>query len=583
MSVLNPSPHRYFSPSPQNRIDFLSTVILSMLCSIASFSFAADPTAGPADVTLEFTSPFDGSQQPYRVYLPSAYDGKSDFPMLVTLHGTGGDQDKYFDHEVYHSGIYKTEAEKRGIILLSPLGTDGAGRPTEWRGEAEINVLAALQDAQTRFRIDKDRIVCTGQSMGGTGTSYLTSRYPDIFAAGIPLASTYSHVSLVANLRDVPMLYVQGADDWPIYAATGPIPITEEMKRLGYSVELWMIEGGKHNTFGVSTPRVIDFALQQHRVAHPKHILHRAYFPAHGRAWWVEIAEIERPGWYAEVDAQVKPENRIELSLKNASQVILRPDPRLYDAAKALTINGAGGKELFRDVCDLSTEILLRLEGKEWTATARPRHEISRTDWKCDDQIVGIATEPPTWEGGPETTLGNWITDAMRDISGADIAICTRGHFRIGNQMRGRPIATGEPIHLMEFISWQRPSDSALAEFKVTGATLLKIIENNLLDDDAKRDRFLVQVSGCRYQYDMSRPYGSRVVDTDIVPDREYRVVCNSSQITRTDTLELGDLHGNLKHRFLEPNLLSSTWRYALKHEGKIAAKLEGRVTEVKQ
>jgi hypothetical protein len=54
----------------------------------------------------------------------------------------------------------------------------------------------------------------------------------------------------------------------------------------------------------VSTQRVLDFAMQQKRVTHPQHILHSAYFPPHGRAWWVEIANGEKPGWYAEVEAK---------------------------------------------------------------------------------------------------------------------------------------------------------------------------------------------------------------------------------------------------------------------------------------
>jgi len=176
----------------------LLTVLAWILAGLGDAVAAAEPelpTKGPADLALSFTSPLDGSQQPYRLYLPSAYDGSRPMPLLVALHGTGGDHNKYFDHETYHHGIYKREAEKRGITVLCPLGNDAEGRPTEWRGVGELHVLAALEDVQRRFRIDADRIICTGQSMGGTGTTYLCCRYPDVFAAGIPLASTYGHVA----------------------------------------------------------------------------------------------------------------------------------------------------------------------------------------------------------------------------------------------------------------------------------------------------------------------------------------------------------------------------------------------------
>lgn len=537
---------------------------------------SSNPTNGPVDLALTFLSPFDGSDQPYRIYLPTAYDGHTALPLLVLLHGTGGDQNKYFDAATYNNGIYQREAEQRGIVLLCPLGTDRNGLPTEWRGEAELNVLAAIDDVQRRFRIDADRIVCSGQSMGGTGTTYLCCRYPDLFAAGVPLASEYGHLSLLKNLRHTPMFYVHGANDWPVYAATGPLPITQELQRLGYDEELWMVPEAEHNTMDVSTPRVLDWVLRQKRVAHPRQITQRAYFPFHGRAWWVEILALERPGWFAEVKAHAEADNRIVVATKNTTRLMLRPDPDLHNLSQPLTIH-VDGRETFHGVCTGEEQVLLTRRNTGWTATLAPRQIRSRTMWQ--DCVLGVVDDPPTWEGGPETTLGNWLTDAMRDISGADIAICTKGHFRIGEKMRGAAIHAGQPLHLVELANWLRPCDGALAEFTLKGADLIQIIEMNLLDAPTD-DMLLVQVSGCRYHFDRSRPQGSRVVETDLVPDREYRVVCNSSIITRTDTLHLGPYYGQLNPRTLEPNLLSTAWYFAATRQGRINARLEGRITE---
>jgi predicted esterase len=552
--------------------------IRTAVFSDAMVCLAQDPLVGPQDLELAFRSPFDGTQQPYRLYLPSSYDGLAELPLLVALHGTGGDQNKYFDHVDYGNGIYKTEAEKRGIALLCPLGTDAQGLPTEWRGEAEINVFAVLEEVQRRFRIDSQRIVCTGQSMGGTGTTYLCCRYPDLFAAGIPLASTYGHVSLVANLRHVPMFFVQGGNDWPIYAATGPIPLTQEMKRLGYAGDLWMIPDAGHNTFAASTPRVLDWALQQRRVSQPTHITHRAYFPPHGRAWWVDIQQIERPGWYAEVDARVIEGNRVIVIPKNTRQLVLRPDPMLYDSERPLRI-AVEDRDVFSGLCNDSKEVLLVRENAVWTAKTQPRQNPSRTQWK--NFIMGTVDQPPTFEGTSETTLGNWLADAMRDISGADIAICTKGHYRIGEKMRGQTIQPGQTLHLMQWINWLRPGDAALATVKLSGSDLLKIIEMNLLDGP-RDDMFLVQVSGCRYTFDRKRPQGNRVVDTDIQPDRQYTAVFNSFDLTRSDTLRLGEYFGKLDHQTLEPNLLSAAWAFTVKNGGRVSARLDGRVIEIK-
>jgi len=539
---------------------------------------AADPARGPVDLHLAFASPFDGSQQPYRLYLPSAYDGSQPLPLLVALHGTGGDQNKYFDHETYQDGIYKSEAEKRGLAVVCPFGGDAQGRPTEWRGVGELHVLAALEDVQRRFRIDPDRIVCTGQSMGGTGTTYLCCRYPDVFAAGIPLASTYGHISLVTNLRDVPMFYVHGGQDWPIYAKTGPLPITDEMRRLGYNGSLWMIAEVGHNTMSVSTERVLDWALQQKRVAHPRRITHRAYFPPHGRAWWVEIQDIERPGWFAEVDARIEEGNRIVVACRNTTRVVLRPDPDLLNPEARIAVL-LDGRVVFDGVCGGQQEIVLSRHAGAWSGVLQPVQIASRTAWK--DFPIGVVDEPPSWEGGPETTLGNWLTDAMRDIAEVDIALCTKGHYRYGNQFRGAAVQAGQTVHFIELINWLRPSDGALASLTLRGSELLAVIEANLRDKP-QEERFLVQVSGCRYRFDRRLPAGKRIVETDIQPERDYTIVCNSLDITRTDTLHLGDRFEKLNHQVLEPNVLSTAWRFIHSHGGRIAAKLEGRIAEIR-
>ncbi|NLF23773.1 MAG: hypothetical protein GX590_11520, partial [Lentisphaerae bacterium] len=95
--------------------------------------------------------------------------------------------------------------------------------------------------------------------------------------------------------------------------------------------------------------------------------------------------------------------------------------------------------------------------------------------------------------------------------------------------------------------------------------------------------RFLVQVSGCRYAFDRRRPIGRRVVSSDIVPDRVYTVAAKGFDVSRDDTLHLGDLQDRLGYRTLETNLLSAVWRYVATHQGRIAARLESRIVEQTQ
>jgi len=314
--------------------------------------FAVDKAPGPRDLALTYHSDIDDTDQPYRIYLPSAYDGKSRLPLLIALHGTGGDQNKYSDHAAYGNGIYKKEAEKRGIAIVCPHGRG----TTEYRGMGENDVLNVIEEVSQRFLVDRDRIVCSGQSMGGTGTTYLCCRYPDVFAAGIPLASTYGHLTLIENLRHVPMFYVQGAKDWPVYAQDGPIPIVKRLKELDYENQLWMIPGQGHNTMRV------------------------------------------------------------------------------------------GG----------------------WVATVEPRRLRPYTAYRTHK--IGQVVNPPSPAGRAETRLGSWVTDMIRDATGADIAIATGRHYR------GVPVKPGQEVYLVDLLNLLRPSNRILVRFQMDGKGLLEIL-----------------------------------------------------------------------------------------------------------
>ena len=146
---------------------------------------------GPVDLALEYKSPADDTNQPFRLFLPSAYDGVTPLPLLIVLHGSSGTQDTYFDQESYGVGLYKRLADERNMIVLSP----HEYVLTEFRGIGELDVLCVLDFVQDRVPVDEERVVLTGLSMGGTGSSFLCCRYPHLFAGGAPIGSCYEAVS----------------------------------------------------------------------------------------------------------------------------------------------------------------------------------------------------------------------------------------------------------------------------------------------------------------------------------------------------------------------------------------------------
>src|SRR5205823_3123731 len=75
------------------------------------------------DMHRAYRSNVDKSLQPYRLFIPSTYDGKKAFPLVVALHGMGGDENSMFDaYQKDGANVVKAEAEKRGYIVVAPKG-----------------------------------------------------------------------------------------------------------------------------------------------------------------------------------------------------------------------------------------------------------------------------------------------------------------------------------------------------------------------------------------------------------------------------------------------------------------------------
>ena len=92
------------------------------------------------DLLLSYRLPIDETEQPYRLYLPTSYAGERPFPLVIAMHGTGGDEATLFDDDRYSEGAIKWAADKHGIIIASPFGRG----LTEYRGIGENDFLTVL-------------------------------------------------------------------------------------------------------------------------------------------------------------------------------------------------------------------------------------------------------------------------------------------------------------------------------------------------------------------------------------------------------------------------------------------------------
>src|SRR6185436_3105755 len=135
------------------------------------------------DVRWAYASAADSTVQPYRLFVPANYDAKKKWPLIVALHGMGGDENSFFNG--YSKGVIKEEAEKRGYLIVCP---KGRGSAAMYRGAAERDVLDVIKEARRDFNIDPDRIYLMGHSMGGYGTWSVAMNNPELFAALAPIS-----------------------------------------------------------------------------------------------------------------------------------------------------------------------------------------------------------------------------------------------------------------------------------------------------------------------------------------------------------------------------------------------------------
>jgi len=129
----------------------------------------------------------------YHILLP---DGPIEQrPAVMFLHGAGGTG----KGAVNPNGMGRN-FNNRGYVAIGPNGMDREGRfGTGWyfhperervRDEAAF-LRQVADDAAERFGVDREQIILSGFSVGGSMTSYVACEDPDAFAAYAPVAGSF--------------------------------------------------------------------------------------------------------------------------------------------------------------------------------------------------------------------------------------------------------------------------------------------------------------------------------------------------------------------------------------------------------
>jgi hypothetical protein len=129
-----------------------------------------------------YLSAVDGSTQPYAVIIPAGYDGSKPMRLDVVLHGSSkptGFSELRFGSRFDEGDDAAKAAPNADFIELDPLGR--VENCYRWAGETDV--FEAIEAVCRNYRIDRDRIVLRGMSMGASGTWHLGLKHPSFFVA----------------------------------------------------------------------------------------------------------------------------------------------------------------------------------------------------------------------------------------------------------------------------------------------------------------------------------------------------------------------------------------------------------------
>lgn len=193
------------------------------------------PTTTPGDYRFSFVH--DGITREYLVHVPKSYHGQST-PMLMALHGGGGDADFQASESKYK---LISKSEQAGFIAVFPngysrfpsgiLATWNAGACCGTAQKNNIDDVGFLREVIRRIErqanVDKNRVFLTGMSNGALMSWRMACEASDLVAGIAPVEGT-DNTAHCKPSRPVPVIEFHSLDDdhVPINGGRGASALT---------------------------------------------------------------------------------------------------------------------------------------------------------------------------------------------------------------------------------------------------------------------------------------------------------------------------------------------------------------------
>lgn len=219
--------------------------------------------------TYEFDK--DNPKMSYVVYVSSKVKKDQKAPLVIALHGLGGDANFLVRDRLVDL------AEEGGYIVAGPMGYNVSGwygsPPIDMSGTgitppnlaelSEKDVMNVLAMMRKEFNVDPDRTYLVGHSMGGAGALFLGQKHTREWAAVAAIAPAAfmmerDRAQILGTMQKagVPVLIIQGDQD-PVVPPANTRNWAETLKQSGMKGKYVEIPGGDHGTvIGDGMPEV---------------------------------------------------------------------------------------------------------------------------------------------------------------------------------------------------------------------------------------------------------------------------------------------------------------------------------------
>ncbi|MCH8829610.1 MAG: dienelactone hydrolase family protein [Planctomycetes bacterium] len=225
---------------------------LLLATSILGLLFAFSNLAAPAQAGFVQRVYVDAKgKHAYQVFVPNGYTSQKQWPVVLFLHGAGErGTDGIRPTTVGLGPMIRRHPERFPFIVVFPQAEKLDGRVLSgWNAEGSdgrraLKILAAVE---TQFRVNPQRRILSGWSMGGHGVWSLAAAKPGLWAAVLSLSGG-GDPSLAGKLKTVPVWAFHGEHDAMVSPHSTRNMVTA-IRKAGGSARYTLVKGIGHATW----------------------------------------------------------------------------------------------------------------------------------------------------------------------------------------------------------------------------------------------------------------------------------------------------------------------------------------------